>query len=118
MTKVEQIAQIIQTLAETYRVQLTAPAARAYVATLEDLSPAELREAGKRALRECEFMQPPAVLLRFALKARRDGAESMVAATDRMLEAMKPKSFPTDEELAQLRAEWKATVRKLAGEKS
>lgn len=114
MTKEEFIAQMVQTLAETYRVQMTAPAARAYTLTLEELSTAELRESGRRALRECEHMPSPAQLLRLGLKARKEGQETEVARTDRMLAAMKPSSYPTAEQLAEMRDDWKRTVKGLA----
>ncbi len=118
MTKGEQIAILVQMLAETFRSELTAPAARGYIVTLEELEPAELQTAGRRALRECEHMPAPAQLLRFGLKARKDGQESEVARTDRMLEAMKPSAYPTPEQLAEMRDDWKRAVRELADAKS
>lgn len=118
MTKDEMAAALVQTLADTYRVELTPPAARAYMATLEELSANELRECGRRALRECEHMPAPAQLLRLGLKARREGQLTEVQRTDRMLEAMKPSSYPTAEQLAGMRDDWKAAVRGLAQEKT
>ncbi len=118
MTKHEQIASMVQTLAETYRVQLTAPAARAYIMTLEGLSPDELRESGRRALKECEHMPAPAVLLRLGLKARKDGQLGDVERTNLRLEAMQPSRPPTPQELEEMRHDWKKYIAELAESKS
>lgn len=118
MSKDEQIALAVQTLAEIFRVQLTPNAARGYLLTLEELSGPEVREAERRARREFDHMPSPAQFLRLGLKARRDGQISEVARTNRMLDAMKPSSYPTAEQLAEMRDDWKRAVAGLADEKA
>jgi hypothetical protein len=70
MTRVELIATTVQTLAETFRVALTKPAARGYKLGLEDLTEDEINFAAGRALRECKFMPSPSELRAFARPPR------------------------------------------------
>lgn len=100
MTKQEKFAVVMQTLAETYRQQVTPLMLEGYWSALGDLDEAELAAATKLSLKLCKFMPTPADIRGFVREVR---ANRLATATTLLLEAQRDCVPATREQLEELR---------------
>lgn len=111
MTKREKFGVVMQTLAETYRQQVTPLMLEGYWAGLNDLSEGEIGACAKLAIRTCKFMPTPADIRGLVRDVRAIGSAERTAL---MLEAQRNFTPLTDEQAAEVRA----SIRRLADAKS
>jgi len=113
MTSVEALVTAVTILADTFRQQISVAAMQGYSLALEELSPEEIHEATRRALRECRFMPTPSEVLALAGKGGpRQVVAEMALAWEAVRQARRVHSWTTGVDFGPL---VNAVVRNLGG---